>query len=229
MRALLLFDIDGTLIRSGGAGVQAVAEAAREVLELASDEDPIAGVAFQGRTDPSIFDEILSRRGRAGDSASRARIIERYLDRLPAILSTRPRDPLPGVRALLAEITRRAEFLSGLATGNLEAGARIKLDHYGLWESFRFGGFGSDASDRGEVVRSAIRRGREISPSTGGTWVIGDTPLDIAAARSAGAKVVAVATGGIGAEELRACEPDALLEDLSDVGAFLTIVEAEGS
>ncbi len=130
MRALLLFDIDGTLIRSGGAGVEACAEAAREVLELAPDEDPIEGVVFQGRTDPSIFDEILSRRGRGGDAARcekiRARMVERYLDRLPAILSTRPRDPLPGVRALLDEIARRADLLAGIATGNLEAGARIK-------------------------------------------------------------------------------------------------------
>lgn len=223
---ILLFDIDGTLIRTGGAGAEAVACAVEEILPNGGPQ-PLEEASFQGRTDPAIFAEILADHGIAADSALLDRLFEAYLRHLPRLLAGRPAEPLPGVRETLRRLASEKRIRLGLATGNIEDGARVKLAHYGLDGYFTFGGYGSDSPRREEIVRIARDRGEALR--NGGTgrppsWVIGDTVLDIAAARAAGVRSIGVATGGSTAEALAKAGADAVLGDLSDPNRLLAIL-----
>lgn len=193
---LYLFDLDGTLMTSEGCGRRAFDRACREVLGI---ERALDGVILHGNTDPLILAEACARGlDRPPSVAEAVAVIERYLACLDEELS-RPGavTVLPAVVALLDRLAGRGSLI-GLATGNVEGGARRKLQAAGLWERFAFGGFGSDASERARLIEVAIGRaeqrvGRAIARQA--VMVIGDTPRDIDAARAVGVRAVGVATG----------------------------------
>lgn len=226
MVSLLLFDVDGTLIHTGGAGIRAFQ---RTFSELFRVQVPTDGIRFHGRTDLEILEDIfvagLARSPRPEEVQA---ICRRYLGYLHDEV---PQSPgyriMPGLPHLLEVLAGRDEVRLGLATGNLEVAARIKLSRADLNRYFSFGGFGSDAKDRTVLIRKAIDRGKNL---VGGSHeirviVIGDTDLDIACGRAAGAMTVAVATGGDSWEILQQASPDHLLEDLSRPEELLKILQ----
>jgi phosphoglycolate phosphatase-like HAD superfamily hydrolase len=223
---ICLFDIDGTLIASGGAGRAALAAAFADEFGI---HDDLARVEISGRTDRAIIRDLLHAHGIAETPESCSRLFECYLRHLPHFLRERASRILPGIAALLDVLRLREDVAIGLLTGNLRAGARVKLGHFGLFDHFAFGGFGDHHYDRDDVAREALGEvhqhlGRPVAPEK--IWVIGDTPLDVRCALAIGARAVAVATGWHSAAELEAHRPDLLLTDLSDPGPLLSQLPA---
>ena len=214
---LYLFDIDGTLILSGGAGARALerAFAARFAIERAME-----GVELGGKTDPNIVEEVfVARLGRAPSDSEIAEILDLYLPLLRAELAAAPRFRLmPSVLETLDHLAGLAGVRLGLATGNIRAGAQAKLERAGLWHRFELGGFACDHRDRHRLVARAIERAGAVAPDQ--VVVVGDTPFDVAAARACGVKVLAVATGSVSREALAACEPDAVFDTLAELPAW---------
>jgi phosphoglycolate phosphatase-like HAD superfamily hydrolase len=217
---IVLFDIDGTLVASGGAGKLA--------LETAFTEDFETELRFQvpysGRTDRAIVRELFETHGVEHSTPNLQKLLAGYLRRLPNCLNRMRGVVLPGVLKLLDDLRRRDRVAVGLLTGNVRAGAQVKLGHFGLFEHFSFGGFGDHHFDRDDVARDALAAvrahiGPDVAPDR--IWVIGDTPLDVRCARAIGARVLAVATGIHSLEELTAAAPDLVLADLSDPQPFL--------
>ena len=210
---VLLFDIDGTLVRTGGAGKAAMEAALCEEfgVSLGAEEVP-----YSGRTDRAIGRDLLRAHGLPAHE--QGRLIDAYLERLPGRLRALGGEVCPGVRELVHRLRGRAEVRLGLLTGNVRRGAELKLGHFDLWGAFGGGGFGDDHEDRDDLARAAVRElaGRWGAFNPTDVWVIGDTPLDVQCARAVGAKVVAVATGWTPLAELEACRPDLALPDLSD-------------
>jgi phosphoglycolate phosphatase-like HAD superfamily hydrolase len=217
---LVLFDIDGTLIRTGGAGVKAFARTAEYDFGILNGTD---GMSFAGRTDTSLVRELLTAQGRPADAASIARFLDAYVFRLAEYLQTHEGRVCPGVNELIAELQCLAHApVLGLQTGNIRLGAEIKLRHYGLWEHFVTGGFGDDDEDRDRLVAIGRDRGSRLlgSPLTGReVLVIGDTPADVRCGRAIGARVLAVGTGGATIEALSAAQPDWIVPDLTHITA----------
>ena len=216
---LFLFDIDQTLINTGGAGLRALDRACHKLFAL---DNAMDGISPQGKTDPAIAREIL--RVRLGsDSPANGQIdliLEAYVSFLEEEVRTSPSyRVLPGIVSVLEEIIVREDAMLGLATGNIELGARIKLDRGHLNGYFSFGGFGSDAEDRTELVRRAAQKAAEknrasIAPSD--IFVIGDTPLDVDAGNRAGFKTVGVATGSYSVGQLLASGATIAVADLAE-------------
>lgn len=211
---LFLFDVDLTLISTGGAGLRALDRACREIL---SRDGCMDGISPHGKTDPLIVREILYGIQYPFSRNLVDSILASYLCFLrEEVAESASYRVLPGVRELLGELQTRSGVLLGLATGNIHEGARIKLERAGLNPFFRFGGFGSDAEDRVAVVRRAIDEGCRLSGNgilPEDVWVIGDTPRDVEAGREAGCRTVAVATGGYSIEDLRTTGADLAIED----------------
>lgn len=210
-----LFDIDGTLIRSGGAGGNAMAEALHAQFGVPAET---RGVAFSGRTDQAIITDLLHAHGLDTSAETHRDFRNAYLQRLPQALHTSEGCVLDGVTDLLLRIQRRPHHSLGLLTGNMQDAADAKLGHFGLRQYFGFGGYGDTHADRNLVAADAVQRarqilGRDVDPQE--IWVIGDTPRDIECARSQSLKVLAVATGGYEADELRSHAPDLLLDSLT--------------
>lgn len=210
---LLLFDIDMTLISTGGAGIRALESAFRLVADRPRALD---GVRPHGKTDPAIVREACAGQGLEVSPELVDRILDAYLTFLGGEVRRSPTyRVLPGVVALLERLAGSGVVV-GLATGNIEHGARIKLERGALNRFFDFGGFGSDSEDRAEVVRTAARRGREsagVDIAATDTFVIGDTPMDVAAGRTAGFQTIAVASGSYRPEELEQAGADWVLPD----------------
>ena len=202
---VLLFDIDQTLINTGGAGLRGLD---RACLKLFGLQNAMEGISPHGKTDPAIVREILRRKlgSETPTNTDIATILDSYISFLKEEVHTSATyRVLPGVQTFLDQLAARGDVLVGLATGNIELGARIKLERGGLNPYFSFGGFGSDAEDRTELVRKAAEKaahknGGFIAPSN--IFVIGDTPLDIDAGNRAGFKTVGVATGSYSVEQL---------------------------
>jgi phosphoglycolate phosphatase-like HAD superfamily hydrolase len=212
----VLFDIDGTLLVTGGAGAVAWQRAFRELHGVDAN---IAEHTEAGMTDPEIaeivFREVL---GREGSPPERAQAIAGYLGHLAnAVDESSGYRVMPGIEELLARLIDEGVLL-GLVTGNIEAAAHIKLARADLNRFFSFGGYGSDFRDRIELTQKALERGRLVS---GGTLdpdtaiAVGDTPRDVAAGHGAGIKVVGVATGAYGADRLREAGADWAIEDVA--------------
>ncbi|MBD3160477.1 MAG: HAD hydrolase-like protein, partial [Candidatus Eisenbacteria bacterium] len=221
---IVLFDIDGTLVDTGGAGRRALVSALTHCLERPV-ADPVTA-DFAGRTDQAILRTLLERAGvRDPDPSFRERIYTTYVERLETELATADSMRVyPGVPALLERLSADPETRIGLLTGNLEAGARSKLGHFDLMRFFPFGAYGSDEEDRDRLVPVALLRAAEIEGtplSNARVVVVGDTPLDIRCARAGAAKVIAVATGLFDVATLEKHEPDVLLPDLSDTATVL--------
>ena len=228
---LVLFDIDGTLLLSGGAGKRALNDTFEDLFGVA---DAFDGIPVAGRTDPLLLRDALARTGRTASPALRARFHDRYCERLAeCILEPLPRKGLmPGVRRLLAALEPCPGLVSALLTGNFARAARIKLEYFRLWRHFACGAYGDDAASRDELVPVAMERARRAGldiRTAAQVVVVGDTPLDIRCARAAGAWSLAVATGPFDEAELRAHGADWVLPDLSDTGACVELLTAIGA
>ncbi|MCS6850367.1 MAG: haloacid dehalogenase-like hydrolase [Gemmataceae bacterium] len=216
-----LFDIDGTLISSGGAGKAALEAALASEFGICHVIDK---VQLSGRTDRAILFDLVRHAG-LGDAADAwGRLRRAYLRHLPDCLDRSSGRILPGIAEFLASVHGRDDVLLGLLTGNIRDGARIKLGHFGIDHYFTVGGFGDDHLDRDDVAREALR---EVRRRLSGAicleqvWVIGDTPLDIRCARAIGARVAAVATGWHTLADLAVHQPDLLLRDFSEFRPLL--------
>lgn len=222
---IILFDIDGTLISSGGAGKSAIEGALRETFDITPDS---AGVPMAGRTDRSIVRDLFVQNGLENTEVNWTRVLESYLRVLPNCLQQCEGQVLPGVVELLDVLRARENCHLGLLTGNIEYGARLKLKYYGLLDFFSFGGFGDHCYDRSDVAREAWDASRNLvgdkSVNRKRVWVIGDTPADIHCGRSIGANVLAVATGWHSREILETEKPDLLFDDFSDPTRFLQVL-----
>ena len=227
MPKLVLFDIDGTLVLTGGAGVRAMTRACDEIV---GSSDALHGVAVAGRTDWIILSDALHRMGRDLDQELFAALRDRYVAHLREEIKLPGQGVkavMPGIQALLDDLHARDGVHLGLLTGNFEAGARIKLEYFDLWRYFQCGAFGDDAADRNALVPFAVSRAREcgvpdLPPAD--ILVVGDTPHDIACAQAAGATPVAVATGMFTTEQLRDSGAEIVFRDLSDIAAFTSLL-----
>lgn len=222
MRALL-FDIDGTLISSGGAGGAALREAFREAFDVAEPAD----VPFAGRTDRGIGSNLFGEHQIEDSETNWEKLRAGYLERLPFHLTQREGRVLEGVAALLERLSELSDVAIGLLTGNTAHGACLKLSHYGLYQHFSFGGFGDKHRHRDDVARVALQEAElqvngNARPES--VWVIGDTTLDVACARAIDANVLAVATGVHTAAELSDAKPDVLLPNLADTEKVLELL-----
>jgi len=226
---LILFDIDGTLVNSGGAGYRAFSRALETTMGL---DGGLNGVRLDGKTDLQIVREVFDRRGMEFEISedSARRLFKKYLDYLSYELSVvgDRYQVLPGVTELLRRLKENPSFLLGIASGNIEKGARLKLERGELSSFFAFGGFGSDAECRTDLIRIAIERAqREVGPSELGTvFVIGDTPRDIWHGKEAGAQVIAVATGHYPRSVLAEHQPDLCLESLVPIDPVLKFLSS---
>ncbi len=216
---LLLFDIDQTLINTGGAGLRALDRACFKLFGVTKAMD---GISPHGKTDPAIAREILRvRLGKDSNSVQNhiESILESYLFFLKDEVQQSPAYRiLPGILPVLDEMRARKDVILGLATGNIELGARVKLNRGGLNPYFRFGGFGSDSEDRAELVRKGAEKASTPNGAQIGameTFVIGDTPLDIEAGHRAGFKTVGVGTGSYSADQLRAAGATFAIDDFN--------------
>ncbi|MDQ3697056.1 MAG: haloacid dehalogenase-like hydrolase [Gemmatimonadota bacterium] len=222
---LVLFDIDGTLLLSDGAGKRAFGGALVELFGPIEYGD----YRFDGKTDPQIGRELLRMAGHADSAidAGMARLMTRYVDGLRAEVAADGHHVhlLPGVRELLDALESRDDVVLGLLTGNVRDGATIKLLAAGLEPGrFRVGAFGSDHEHRPELPGVAQRRAREqlgVDVTGERMVVIGDTPADVECGRALGARAIAVATGRYTVEELRNHRPSAVFADLSDTRAVV--------
>lgn len=227
MRKLVLFDIDGTLVLTGGAGLRAMN---RACAELVGHAEGLAGIPLAGRTDRSILADVVARIGRDLDDDLLAHLRERYLANLAEEVQSPGQGVkavMPGVRELLDALSARADVFLGLLTGNFEAGAKIKLEQFDLWRYFRCGAYADDAADRNALVPFALDRARGCGlPDLAAAHilVVGDTPHDIACAHAVGAVGVGVATGSFTTDQLRDCGADVVFEDLRDIEEFLKLV-----
>jgi len=214
---IVLFDIDGTLLHTGGAGIKAFAKAF--ATEFGA-HDGTERLKFAGRTDISLVREFFGLHGIVPTQAHFDRFFDAYVHWLKQIIVQSSGGACVGVPEFYHALRSTPNPpLIGLLTGNIKRGAEVKLGHYGWWEKFAFGGFADDSEQRAEIAAVAQRRGGELfgRPVTGDeTLVIGDTPLDIACARAIGAKVLAVATGGATLDELKSHDPDWLVKDLTE-------------
>src|SRR5215468_7380178 len=224
---LVLFDIDATLISTGAAG----ADAMRDVFaELCGIPDGFAGIEMSGKTDMAIFREALIYHQLDEAVVSVDVFQERYISRLRLTLQEahRPRRLMPGFPGLLEELAEQPDIVLGLLTGNFAMGAQLKLESFGIWHYFRLGAYGSDHVDRNALVPIALQRTQALLGHTiplQQTFVIGDTPRDIACAHAHGARAVAVATGGYSLAELRRYEPEHAFENLADVPTIVRIFQ----
>ncbi len=211
----VLFDIDGTLLVTGGAGGVAWQRAFEELHGIDAD---VAERTDAGMTDPEIaaiiFREVI---GREGDQSERAKVMAGYLRHLPdAVAESAGYRLMPGVEEVLDRLIDTGMLL-GLVTGNIEAAAHVKLARGNLNRFFSFGGYGSDSADRTEVTKAALRRGELVSGGAlgdGGCFSVGDTPRDVKAGHGAGIRVVGVATGKYSVDDLRESGADWALATL---------------
>ncbi len=218
-----LFDIDGTLLSSGGAGKAALEAALVSEFNLRED---VQRVPYSGRTDRAIIRDLFQLHQIEESDLHWDRLQTAYLRNLPECLAGHAGQVLPGITNLLEQLHAREDVVLGLLTGNTRQGARAKLEHYGLYHYFRFGGFGDHHFCRNDVAREALAAAHahlngSVHPHR--IWVIGDTPLDVQCARAIGARVAAIATGWHSRAELAAAGPDLLLDDLSDPSPLLDL------
>ena len=220
MIRLVLFDIDGTLIHTGGAGVKAFSRAFEMEFKI---PDGTSRLSFAGRTDTGLVRELFLQHGIPPTVENVQTFFDTYVFWLDFILFESQGAALPGVWEFLRDLRSLSlPPLIGLVTGNIRLGGEIKLRHFELWELFQTGAFADDHEDRDQIAAIARQRGSQLLDTDlrgDEILVIGDTPLDVRAARSIGARTLCVSTGGATVEELKACSPDWLVDNLTQVSA----------
>jgi len=225
--ALILFDIDGTLLLSGRAGLRAMTRAFADTFGVA---DGFTHASFGGRTDSFLVSQALQAAGLPDSAENHARFREAYLPLLAEEIQhqgTGHKGLMPGARELIEALGEHDHLHLALLTGNYREAAEIKLTYFELWDYFEWGAFSDDAADRNALVPIARQRAEiyDVPPAAlERVIVIGDTPYDIECARVAGARSIAVATGGHSVDELRAAGGDVVLADLSDTGKVLALL-----
>lgn len=218
MQTLLLFDIDGTLILSGRAGLRALNHAFEHVTGTV---DAFRGISPAGRTDGFLLEEAARRAGLDLTPELRSAIESLYYERLAHEIE-KPgegrKSVMPGVRPLIDSLSGRPDVVLALLTGNFRRSARIKLEYFDLWAPFRFGAFADDATDRNALVPVALDRARAAghAPQADRVIVIGDTPLDVECARAGGVRALGVATGSHSVDELREAGAYDVFDDLGE-------------
>jgi len=223
-RHLLLFDIDGTLITSGGAGENALKDSLKERFGV---DDDLKGINLAGATDSTIARAMLENNGLAATPENIATLLDGYLHFLRQRLPRHQGRVLPGIINLLDRLRGHESCVLALLTGNIVRGAEIKLGHYGVWDYFEFGAFADDHLDRNELgkfarARALEKHGEEFPPER--IFVIGDTPRDIECGRAIEARTVAIATGNYSRAELAEHQPDFLFDDFSDTEAVMAVL-----
>jgi phosphoglycolate phosphatase len=217
---LVLFDVDGTLIQTRGAGVKAFERTLDSEFKIAKGTQ---GVQFAGRTDPSIVRELFQRHAISPSPANFHRFFELYVFWLDYLLSKSLGGICVGVWNFIHELARQPHPpLLGLLTGNVRLGAEIKLRHFQLWDYFSIGAFGDDHEDRNQLAEVARQRGSQWleEPLEGNQIVVvGDTPLDIDCSEAIQAKMLAVATGGASLDALKQRNPRWAVHDLGQLSA----------
>src|SRR5262249_12940152 len=226
---LILFDIDGTLVLTGGAGARGMSYAFEETFGIANAFD---GIAMAGRTDSWILSDVLAAHRILQTDPRIAAYRDTYFRHLARELLTPPPGKahgiMPGVPALLDALAERRDIHLALLTGNYETAARLKLEHFDLWRYFSCGAFGDDAPDRNGLLPRALARVRASGgPAVDASRVVivGDTPLDVGVALAGGARSVGGPTGSSSVEELRTAGADVVFHDLSDTGAVLEALD----
>lgn len=221
---ILFWDIDGTLLTTRRAGILALEEAAREVCGTVPD---FSHMKTAGLTDHEVAVLAVRESGGAEDPETVSALLRAYERHLPDRLGLRKGGPLPGVVEILEVLGERGDVISLLLTGNTTAGARAKLEHYGLAHYFAGGAFCVDGDDRPGIARRALgiaaeHAGTPVEPEH--AFVIGDTPHDIRCGREIGARTVAVASGSYGLEELSKHDPWLALERLPEPARFVELL-----
>ncbi len=225
MHTLILFDIDGTLVR--GTAAKFAFETA--MLETYGTAGAVDSFDFSGKTDPQIARELLSAAGLedAVVEAGFAGLWDRYIGELESRIISNPMRLLPGVQSLIEALDAEPDVALGLVTGNIIRGARVKLGSVGLAECFEVGGYGSDHAVREYLPAIALERafeawGVRFPPES--AVIVGDTPRDVECGKHEGTRTVAVATGRIPREQLEATGADAVFDDFSDVGSVIEVL-----
>ena len=220
---VLCWDIDGTLLTTGRAGIYAWEEA---VLEVAGEKIDLNSLNTAGLTDVEISSRLIQTFHTNGNERLARQTLTLYEEKLPESLFRQKGRVMPGVIEILKDVSKREGVHSILLTGNTEAGARAKLNHYGLKEFFEFGAFSDNLPDRPSIAKKALSLIQDFNfniPSEN-IYVIGDTEHDIHCGKAIGAKTIAVATGTYGMEELARHQPWHLFESLSDHQFFLKVI-----
>jgi phosphoglycolate phosphatase-like HAD superfamily hydrolase len=221
----ILFDIDGTLIDSGGAGVLALGLAFEEIFSV---PDAFRTINMAGKTDPQILSEGLALHGIRGGNGFVPELLESYLKHLSNNMDISRGHVKAGVREALDVLKGNDSFTLGLLTGNIEKGAMMKLEAFGLAGYFDIGAFGDDDADRNRLLPIAVEKLREIKfldITYRHCVVIGDTPRDVECSKPYGAYSVAVATGPYVYEDLLETDADVVFEDLSNTAELLSVLK----
>jgi phosphoglycolate phosphatase-like HAD superfamily hydrolase len=221
----VLFDIDGTLIDSGGAGVRALNMAFHEMFAIS---EAFRGISMAGKTDPQIVAEALKLHNIEGVNGVVPEFLASYVKHLSNTIDSGKGHVKAGIREALEVLQERDGFILGLLTGNIEQGAMIKLGAFDLARFFETGAFGDDDADRNRLLPIAVeklRGKRSLDVGFRDCVVIGDTPRDIECSKPYGAYSIAVATGPYAYNVLAEAGADAVFRDLSDTAGFLNIVQ----
>ncbi|RJQ52222.1 MAG: HAD family hydrolase [Nitrospiraceae bacterium] len=222
IKRLVLFDIDGTLITTGGAGVRSLDRAFEGLFGI---QDAFKDIPLAGKTDMQIIKEGLGLHGLSWTDGNVVKMQETYLHLLREEINNSLKSLKPGIKEILERL-RETDTPMGLLTGNLEAGARIKLGPFGLNEYFPAGAFGSDREDRDELLPVAIekfsKRGLSFTPKD--CVVVGDTPRDVRCAKVHGARCIAVATGPYSKEDLLNTDADIVFDSLADTESCVNFI-----
>jgi phosphoglycolate phosphatase-like HAD superfamily hydrolase len=220
---VLFWDIDGTLLTTGKAGVPAWEEAVKEVV---GRDFQLSTFRIAGLTDYQIAVRTFELLGVDVDDDTIRRMVKRYEDLLPDALPLKKGRVLPNVREILDRLRERDDVRSYLLTGNTRGGARAKLTHYDLFKYFPDGAFAEDASERSVIAGRALELAKRAGPvSDRGVFVVGDTPHDIHCANAIGARTVAVATGGYSIDELESHNPWRAFRELPPAHEFIRLID----